>query len=142
MRFASAQTLGALDALVHRVLLSWARQAQCRSGLTRTSAYAQVNDTLNSCAFDADSCVSTSNDDKKHFTAPWSYDGDRTEAVDHLVAVATGILRRRSAALPCPPGTDMTWCASALPGPPRMRSCGHLAMSAVLIVALCFGTPT
>lgn len=53
-------------------------------------ASAQVNDTLNSCAFDAASCISTSNDDKKHFTAPWSYDGDPAEAVDRLVAVATG----------------------------------------------------
>lgn len=78
------------------------------------TAYAQVNDTLNSCAFDAASCISTSNDDKKHFTAPWSYDGDRAEAVDRLVAVATGLWRRRLAPLTRVPKTVVTWCASAV----------------------------
>ena len=90
-----------------------------REGFNKRDAFAQVNDTLNSCAFDADSCVSTSNDDKKHFTAPWSYDGDRIEAVDRLVAVATGLWRRRLAPLPRLPDTGMTWCASAVPGPQR-----------------------
>ena len=90
-----------------------------RKRYDRTTAYAQVNDTLNSCAFDADSCISTSNDDKKHFTAPWSYDGDRTEAVDRLVAVATGLWRKRLTALSRLPRTIMTWCASAVPDPQR-----------------------
>ena len=69
-----------------------------RERVGRLIALVQVNDTLNSCAFDSDSCISTSNDDRKHFTAPWSYDGDRAEAVDRLVAVATGLWRRHLAA--------------------------------------------
>jgi len=52
----------------------------------------EYNGYLNSCQRDADSCVSSQNDDAKHFTAPWSYEGgDRTRAMERLVAVATGV---------------------------------------------------
>ena len=74
-------------------------------GNFKNASLAQVNDTLNSCAFDAASCISTSNDDKKHFTAPWSYDGDPVEAADRLVAVATGAWRTRLVPLTCLPNT-------------------------------------
>ena len=88
-----------------------------RERVGRLIALVQVNDTLNSCAFDADSCISTSNDDKKHFTAPWSYDGDRADAVDHLVAVATGLWRRHWLPPERLPYTVSARCASAMAGP-------------------------
>lgn len=50
----------------------------------------EVETTLNVCNEDAISCVSTSNDDEAHFLPPWSYDGPRDAAINHLVSIATG----------------------------------------------------
>lgn len=52
----------------------------------------QVETTLNVCNEDAISCVSTSNDDEAHFLPPWSFDGTREAAIDHLVSIATGAI--------------------------------------------------
>ncbi|KAK9836928.1 hypothetical protein WJX81_000307 [Elliptochloris bilobata] len=77
--------------------LSWVPASEAEQALLAqpdegncVNCVGEVNDTLNSCAFDAASCISTSNDDREHFTAPWIYDGEPAEAVDQLVAVATG----------------------------------------------------
>ena len=51
---------------------------------------AQVESTLNVCSEGAASCVSTSNDDEAHFLPPWSYDGSRDAAIEHLITVGTG----------------------------------------------------
>lgn len=50
----------------------------------------EVNSTLNACAFDAPSCVSTLNDDEEHFAVPWQYDTDTAMAAQRLIDVATG----------------------------------------------------
>mmetsp|Transcript_2037 Transcript_2037/g.6659 ORF Transcript_2037/g.6659 Transcript_2037/m.6659 type:complete len:318 (-) Transcript_2037:36-989(-) len=54
-------------------------------------AVGEMNGFLNSCPSDVASCVSSQNDDKVHFTAPWAYEGDRSLAMRRLVAVATGV---------------------------------------------------
>jgi len=54
-------------------------------------AVGEMNGFLNSCPSDVASCVSSQNDDKAHFTAPWAYEGDRSLAMRRLVAVATGV---------------------------------------------------
>ena len=54
-------------------------------------AVGELNGFLNSCPSDVASCVSSQNDDKAHFTAPWAYEGDRAIAMRRLVAVATGV---------------------------------------------------
>lgn len=50
----------------------------------------EVSGTLNTCDLDSPSCVSSQNDDEAHFVAPWMYDGSAAQAVEELVAVATG----------------------------------------------------
>jgi hypothetical protein len=45
---------------------------------------------LNACALASPSCVSTQNDDEKHFIPPWQYDGPQAAAIDRLVSLATG----------------------------------------------------
>ena len=45
---------------------------------------------LNACALASPSCVSTQNDDEKHFIPPWQYDGPQAAAIDNLVSLATG----------------------------------------------------
>jgi uncharacterized protein (DUF1499 family) len=55
-----------------------------------TDCVGEVNGTLNACPLDAESCVSTLNDDEGHFAAPWSFDETSKEAADRLVNVATG----------------------------------------------------
>eukprot|EP00208_Stichococcus_sp_RCC1054_P006789 CAMPEP_0206142630 /NCGR_PEP_ID=MMETSP1473-20131121/17675_1 /ASSEMBLY_ACC=CAM_ASM_001109 /TAXON_ID=1461547 /ORGANISM="Stichococcus sp, Strain RCC1054" /LENGTH=319 /DNA_ID=CAMNT_0053537703 /DNA_START=96 /DNA_END=1055 /DNA_ORIENTATION=+ len=50
----------------------------------------EVESTLNSCGEASPSCVSTSNDDEAHFLAPWSYDGSREKAIEHLITISTG----------------------------------------------------
>jgi len=50
----------------------------------------EVNNTLNTCTLSSQSCVSTLNDDELHFEAPWQYETSTADAVDRLIAVATG----------------------------------------------------
>lgn len=50
----------------------------------------EVNETLNACALNKPSCVSTLNDDEAHFMAPWEFEMDRDEAIERLVSVSTG----------------------------------------------------
>ncbi|KAK3283533.1 hypothetical protein CYMTET_8766 [Cymbomonas tetramitiformis] len=49
-----------------------------------------LNGLLNSCPPETISCVSSQNDDESHFIKPWIYPGDRIEAMNQLVEVATG----------------------------------------------------
>ncbi|KAK9809270.1 hypothetical protein WJX72_012458 [[Myrmecia] bisecta] len=55
-----------------------------------TDCIGEVEGTLNACALNAQSCISTQNDDELHFVAPWQYDEDREKAISHLIDVATG----------------------------------------------------
>lgn len=50
----------------------------------------EVNNTLNACSLEAQSCYSTLNDDELHFAPPWQYESSTPEAIEHLIAVATG----------------------------------------------------
>jgi uncharacterized protein (DUF1499 family) len=52
-----------------------------------TDCVGEVDGTLNTCELSSDSCISTQNDDARHFVAPWMYDGPREEAVELLVQV-------------------------------------------------------
>lgn len=49
-----------------------------------------VNETLNSCTLDSQSCISTMNDDEAHFAAPWQYELPPDDALAYLIDVATG----------------------------------------------------
>jgi uncharacterized protein (DUF1499 family) len=59
-----------------------------------TDCIGEVDGTLNTCALDAVSCVSSNSDDEQHFLGPWAYDGSREEAVAQLIRIATGLWGR------------------------------------------------
>lgn len=80
-------------------LLTWASFSTCGSAAelpappptgSCTDCIGEFNGTLNDCRLDSLSCVSTQNDDELHFMAPWQYTSNTSEAIDSLVAVATG----------------------------------------------------
>ena len=50
----------------------------------------EINNTLNACSLESQSCVSTLNDDEVHFAAPWEHDLTTEAAVAQLIEVATG----------------------------------------------------
>jgi uncharacterized protein (DUF1499 family) len=50
----------------------------------------EINNTLNACNLQSQSCISTLNDDEVHFAPPWQFDGPQADAVQQLISVATG----------------------------------------------------
>jgi len=50
----------------------------------------EINNTLNACNLDSQSCISTLNDDEVHFAPPWQFDGPQSDAINRLIEVATG----------------------------------------------------
>ena len=102
----SAQPAAPLPAPSRRALLALVPAALSAAGLPAAAPAAPVppppalgdcadcagavNDTLNACNLEAQSCVSTLNDDELHFAAPWQFDGTPDDAVARLVDVATG----------------------------------------------------
>ena len=71
----------------------WARQAAAADQRVEEDALYAVGEqfnNLNACALASRSCVSTQNDDEKHFVPPWQYDGPQAAAVAKLVAITTG----------------------------------------------------
>jgi uncharacterized protein (DUF1499 family) len=50
----------------------------------------EINNTLNACNLESQSCISTLNDDEVHFAPPWQFDGSQDAAVNQLIEVATG----------------------------------------------------
>ena len=94
----------------------WAgRAAAAEQRVEEDALYAvgeQFNN-LNACALASASCVSTQNDDEKHFIPPWQYDGPQATAIARLVAIATGVrlavllnVYRTSMLFGCP----ISWC--------------------------------
>ena len=93
-----------------------------------TDCIGEVDSTLNVCALDRQSCVSTQNEDEDHFVAPWQYSltANRAAAIRQLISVATGMKMCGQF------GTERT--ASALgpnldvPSWQRMKWCMHCVM--------------
>ena len=50
----------------------------------------EINNSLNACEYSAASCVSSQNDDEKHFVLPWQYEGNQASAISNLLDIATG----------------------------------------------------
>ncbi|KAG7673061.1 hypothetical protein Ndes2526B_g05369 [Nannochloris sp. 'desiccata'] len=50
----------------------------------------EINNTLNACNLQSQSCISTLNDDEVHFAPPWQFDGPQADAINRLIEIATG----------------------------------------------------
>ncbi|KAI8114301.1 hypothetical protein M9434_002427 [Picochlorum sp. BPE23] len=66
------------------------KSSQIEGSCNGPDCIGEINETLNTCSMNLDSCVSTLNDDESHFIAPWEFESDRSEAIEKLIDVATG----------------------------------------------------
>eukprot|EP00889_Picochlorum_renovo_P004875 jgi/Picre1/31905/NNA_007253.t1 len=61
------------------------KSSQIEGSCNGPDCIGEINETLNTCSMNLDSCVSTLNDDESHFIAPWEFESDRSEAIEKLI---------------------------------------------------------